>query len=143
MRNIVLLAASGEYVENQPQIESLPIVLHKAARCGVSYLGQKVFDGDAPIRTATPWALRHLETVNGIPLISRLIQRCTVENTKLYVAVHPRNFILINHLKNCHPSVELLYPQDETMYSTYKIALVPDGDCIMVCGDRVGVRAYM
>ncbi len=140
MRNIVLLAASGEYVENQPQIESLPIVLHKAARCGVSYLGQKVFDGDAPIRTATPWALRHLETVNGIPLISRLIQRCTVENTKLYVAVHPRNFILINHLKNCHPSVELLYPQDETMYSTYKIALVPDGDCIMVCGDLVGVR---
>ena len=139
MKNIILLAASGEYVDTQPKVKHLPIVLHRAANRGVGYPGQKIFDGGAPIPLSTPWDLRHLETVNGVPLISRLIQRCTIKNTKLYVAIHPRNFILINHIKACHPSVGILHPSGETMYSTYKTVLGVPGDCIMVEGDLVGV----
>ncbi len=140
MKNIVLLAASGDYVENQPNVNHLPIVLHRAAEASVTLPGQKVFDGAPFIPQATPWKLRHLETVNGTPLITRLIERCTIKDTNLYVAIHPRNFILINHIKACHPSVKLLYPEEGTMYSTYKTALAPTGDCIMVCGDLTGVR---
>ena len=140
MKNIILLAASNEYVDNQPNVDHLPIVLHRAAQTSVTLPGQKVFDGVASIPQSTPWRLKHLETVNGTPLITRLIERCTIKDTNLYVAIHPRNFILINHIKACHPSVKIIHPPEETMYSTYETVLDISGDSIMVEGDLVGVR---
>jgi hypothetical protein len=140
MKNIILLAASNEYVDNQPNVNHLPIVLHRAAQTNVTLPGQKVFDGVAYIPQSTPWRLKHLETVNGTPLITRLIERCTIKDTNLYVAIHPRNFILINHIKACHPSVKIVHPPEETMYSTYETVLDISGDSIMVEGDLVGVR---
>tara|TARA_Y100000310_G_C20682249_1_gene816675 strand:- start:1882 stop:2733 length:852 start_codon:yes stop_codon:yes gene_type:complete len=141
MKNIVLLAADPKGIENQPAVEHLPIVLHPAARCGVKYRGQKTFDGHPTfLSTPVPWKVRHLETFNGVPLITRLIEKCTIENTRLYITIHPKNHLLINHIKSCHPTVKIIYPPAETMLSTFEAVLGIDGDCIMVDGDLVGVR---
>jgi len=141
MKNIILLAADPKGIKNQPAVEHLPIVLHPAARCEVKYRGQKIFDGHQTFLPApTPWKIRHLETVNGVPLITRLIKKCTIENTRLYITIHPKNRLLINHIESCHPSVKIIYPPQETMFSTFETVLGIDGDCIMVDGDLVGVR---
>jgi hypothetical protein len=80
---------------------------------------------------------RHLETYNGQKIIDTVIERCTIENTNLYVVVDNKNTELINHIKD---RVKLLYPKDGKIYSTFESALSIEGDTIMVVGDLVGLR---
>ena len=80
---------------------------------------------------------RHLELYKGRKIIDIVIERCTIENTKLYAVVDERNIELINHIKN---RVNLLYPKDGKIYSTFESALSVEGDTIMVVGDLVGLK---
>ena len=92
-----------------------------------------------------PGRQRHLELLNGVPLISEIINKCTAPESKVHVVVNKDNSILIDYIEKCNdspeaPSAEILFPKDETIYSTFESALSPEGDCIMVCGDLVNLR---
>ena len=86
---------------------------------------------------AKPGRNRHLESYDGKKLIDIVIEGCIIKNTKLYAVVDKTNIKLINHIKD---RVELLYPKDEKIYSTFESALSIEGDTIMVVGDLVGLR---
>ena len=92
-----------------------------------------------------PGRQRHLELLNGVPLIAEIINKCTTPSSKVHVVVNKENSILIDYIEKCNssaeaPSAKILFPKDETIYSTFESALSPEGDCIMVCGDLVNLQ---
>jgi len=86
-----------------------------------------------------PGRQRHLELLNGIPLINEIIDKCTIADCKVRIVINSANLPLIEHVKKI-PVVEILFPKDETIYSTFESALSPQGDCIMVCGDLINLQ---
>jgi hypothetical protein len=86
-----------------------------------------------------PGRQRHLELLRGKPLINEIIDKCTIPECQLHVVINLANLPLIEHVKKI-PSVEILFPKDETIYSTFESALSPEGDCIMVCGDLINLQ---
>ena len=86
-----------------------------------------------------PGRQRHLELLRGMPLIDEIIDKCTIPDCKVHVVINSANLPLIEHIKKI-PSVEILFPKDETIYSTFESALSPEGDCIMVCGDLINLQ---
>lgn len=86
-----------------------------------------------------PGRQRHLELLKGRPLINEIIDKCNVPESKVHVVINKNNNILIDHVKTIS-GVEILFPKDETIYSTFESALSPKGDCIMVCGDLVNLQ---
>jgi len=86
-----------------------------------------------------PGRQRHLELLKGIPLINEIVDKCTVPESKVHVVINKLNTVLIDHVKTI-PGVEILFPKDENIYSTFESALSPKGDCIMVCGDLVNLQ---
>jgi hypothetical protein len=89
---------------------------------------------------AKPNRNRHLEVFDGKILIDRNIGLCRIKNTKLYIVINSKNNSLIDHVRNFHNDVKILYPKDEKIYSTFEVALSMDGDCILVCGDVVKIN---
>lgn len=83
---------------------------------------------------------RHLELVRGKPLINNLLDECDIENTKTHVVVSKENKELTDHIETNYPTVKTLLTEDKTIRSTFKAALSPRGDCVMVCGDLTNVR---
>ena len=83
---------------------------------------------------------RHLELYDGQPLISRILAQCRIKGTRTYVAVDKDNIELEHYLKENHPNVNLLFPSDTKIMSTFKTALSVKGDCILICGDLINVR---
>ena len=83
---------------------------------------------------------RHLEIFEGEVLIDRVIGKCRVDGTKLYVVINKDNNQLKAHLQALN-DVEILYPEDERIYSTFKVALSVDEDCILVCGDLIELQS--
>ena len=83
---------------------------------------------------------RHLEIFEGEVLIDRVIGTCKVDGTKLYVVINKDNNQLKAHLQALN-DIEILYPEDERIYSTFKVALSVYGDCIMVAGDLIGLQS--
>ena len=88
-----------------------------------------------------PGRERHTEINkrNNKIIIDDIIDKCTIENTKLYIVINPKNTILINHVKKYH-KIEMLFPKDEKIYSTFSTALSLKGDCILVCGDLINLQ---
>tara|TARA_R110000824_G_scaffold214603_2_gene400822 strand:+ start:1024 stop:1689 length:666 start_codon:yes stop_codon:yes gene_type:complete len=86
-----------------------------------------------------PGRQRHLELLRGTPLINEIIDKCTIADCKVHIVINSANLPLIEHIKKI-PSVEILFPKDETIYSTFESALSPEGDCIMVCGDLINLQ---
>ena len=86
-----------------------------------------------------PGRQRHLELLKGVPLINEIIDKCTAPERKVLVVINKANSLLIDHVEKI-PSVEILFPKDETIYSTFESALSPEGDCIMVCGDLINLQ---
>jgi len=86
-----------------------------------------------------PGRQRHLELLRGTPLINEIIDKCTGPESKVHVVINKNNTLLIDHVKTI-PDIEILFPKDETIYSTFESALSPKGDCIMVCGDLVNLQ---
>ena len=86
-----------------------------------------------------PGRQRHLELLRGAPLINEIIDKCTAPECKVHVVINKANSLLIDHVEKI-PSVEILFPKDETIYSTFESALSPKGDCIMVCGDLINLQ---
>lgn len=89
---------------------------------------------------AKPGRNRHLELYGGQPLISKLLSECSIEGTNTYVVVDKNNHELKSHLKEEHPDVGLLFPEDAKIISTFRAALSVEGDCVMVTGDLINVR---
>jgi glycosyltransferase involved in cell wall biosynthesis len=87
-----------------------------------------------------PGRNRHLEKFNGTPLIDSVIEKCSFQNTKLFVVVAHDNPDLREHISANHDGIEILTPEDHKIRSTFSAALTPDGDCIMVCGDLKGLK---
>jgi hypothetical protein len=83
---------------------------------------------------------RHLEKFRGQPLINNLLDQCDIKNTKTYVVMNNENEDLLSHIKIYYSEVGLLFPQNDKIRSTFRAALSPEGDCIMVCGDLINVR---
>tara|TARA_B100001057_G_scaffold499014_1_gene608019 strand:+ start:303 stop:974 length:672 start_codon:yes stop_codon:yes gene_type:complete len=77
---------------------------------------------------------------NGKIIIDDIIDKCTIENTKLYIVINPKVKKLINHIQKNHKNIEILYPEDEKIYSTLKTALSIKGDCILVSGDLINLQ---
>ena len=44
-----------------------------------------------------PGRQRHLELLNGVPLISEIINKCTAPESKVHVVVNKNNSILIDY----------------------------------------------
>ena len=82
---------------------------------------------------------RHLEVFEGEILIDKVISRCRVDDTDLYVVVDSSNDALIKHLSNID-NVTTLHPKDQKIYSTFEVALSVSGDCVMVAGDLISLR---
>ena len=88
-----------------------------------------------------PNRVRHLEVFGGKPLIDSVIEKCRVDNTKLYIVVDKENVELTNHVWDLQIQThQILMTKDKEIYSTFEAALSPEGDCIMVCGDLIGLR---
>lgn len=84
---------------------------------------------------------RHLELYNNTPIISRLINSLpTGDNFTPHVIINNKNDELIKYLGLNHPTVALLFPKDEKIFSTFVEALRPRGDCILICGDMLDLR---
>jgi len=77
---------------------------------------------------------------NGKIIIDDIIDKCTIENTKLYIVINSKVEKLINHVKKNHKNIEILHPVDEKMHSTFKTALSVNGDCVLVCGDLINLQ---
>ena len=86
-----------------------------------------------------PGRQRHLELLRGVPLIDEIISKCTTPESKVHVVINKFNYTLIDHVKSI-PSVDILLPNDESIYSTFETALSPKGNCIMVCGDLINLQ---
>ena len=82
---------------------------------------------------------RHLEIFDDEILIDKVINKCRVDNTKLYVVVSENNTGLQNYIAS-HQDIGILIPKDDKIRSTFEVALSVEGDCILVCGDLVGLR---
>ncbi len=89
-----------------------------------------------------PGRERHTEINknNGKIIIDDIIDKCTIENTKLYIVINSKVEKLINHVKKNHKNIEILHPEDEKMHSTLKTALSIKGDCVLVCGDLINLQ---
>ena len=83
---------------------------------------------------------RHLEVFNDQVLIDKIIEECTIRNTKLYIVINLKNKPLIKHIQTFFNNTKILYPKDEKIYSTLEAALSPDGDCILVVGDLINLK---
>ena len=85
---------------------------------------------------------RHTEInkINSKIIIDDIIEKCSINNTKLYIAINKINILLINHINTFHKNITILYPNDETIYSTFETALSIYGDCILVCGDLINLK---
>ena len=85
---------------------------------------------------------RHTEIneINGRIIIDDIIEKCTIENTKLYIVINSKVEKLINHVKTHHKNIEILHPEDEKMYSTLNKALSIDGDTVLVSGDLINLQ---
>ena len=77
---------------------------------------------------------------NGKIIIDDIIDKCTIENTKLYIVINSKVEKLINHIKTHHKNIEILHPEDEKIHSTLKTALSIDGDTILVFGDLINLQ---
>jgi len=77
---------------------------------------------------------------NGKIIIDDIIDKCTIENTKLYIVINSKVHKLINHVKMNHKNIEILHPEDEKIHSTLKTALSIEGDCVLVCGDLINLH---
>ena len=73
-------------------------------------------------------------------IIDDIIEKCRIENTSLNIVVHPNNLKLQNHIKNNHNDINILFPEDDTIYSTFKKSLSVTGDCVLVCGDLINLK---
>tara|TARA_B100001769_G_C22109428_1_gene599828 strand:+ start:634 stop:1296 length:663 start_codon:yes stop_codon:yes gene_type:complete len=82
---------------------------------------------------------RHTEIINNKIIIDDIIEKCTIDNTKLYIVVNSLNVKLLNHLKSNHGNVNILIPK-ETMYDTLTTALSVSGDCVLVMGDLINLQ---
>lgn len=83
---------------------------------------------------------RHLEIFRGQPLMKCILQECDVLNTTTHVVMSQKNIDLKNWVKENYPDVGILPTADEKVSSTFKAALSPPGDCIMVCGDLINLK---
>lgn len=83
---------------------------------------------------------RHLEIFEGLPLIKKIINACSIENTNLYIVIHKNNLKLINYVKNLNFNIEILLINDEYVKTTITKALSIKGDCVLVCGDLINVE---
>lgn len=81
---------------------------------------------------------RHLEKINGEPLIKKLIDACSIKNTNLNIVVHKANIKLIDYIKKFN-NVCILKVNNEYVNSTITKALSVNGDCVLVCGDLINV----
>ena len=82
---------------------------------------------------------RHLELFDGQVLIDRVISKCLVDDTKLYVVVNESNTELQNHIAS-HENISTIIPKDDKIRSTFEAALSVEGDSILVCGDLVQLQ---
>jgi len=78
---------------------------------------------------------RHLEVFAGVKLIDSVINKCRIDGVGISVVINKNNIGLISHVERNHPDVKILKPEDEKVRSTFKAALSPLGNCLMVCGD--------
>jgi|10_taG_2_1085330.scaffolds.fasta_scaffold02717_4 GTP:adenosylcobinamide-phosphate guanylyltransferase len=82
---------------------------------------------------------RHLETFDGEVLIDKVINKCRVAHTKLYVVINENNIPLQNYVAS-HENINIIIPKDDKIRSTFEAALSVEGDCILVCGDLVHLQ---
>tara|TARA_B110000211_G_C14072703_1_gene550627 strand:- start:551 stop:1210 length:660 start_codon:yes stop_codon:yes gene_type:complete len=82
---------------------------------------------------------RHLEMFDDEILIDSVINRCRVDDTKLYIVVNGNDIKLQHHIASLE-NIDMIIPKDDKIRSTFESALSVNGDCIMVCGDLVGLR---
>lgn len=82
---------------------------------------------------------RHLELFDGQVLIDRLINKCRVDDTRLYVVVNESNIELQNHVAS-YENIDTIIPKGDKIRSTFEAALSVEGDCILVCGDLVQLQ---
>lgn len=82
---------------------------------------------------------RHLELNQYDIIINKNIELCRVDKTRLFVVIDRENMELCAHVAAI-PDVDILIPRDRKIYSTFKSALSVEGDCVLVCGDLVGLQ---
>ena len=73
-------------------------------------------------------------------IIDDIIEKCRIENTSLNIVVHPDNSKLLDHIRNNHKNINILFPEDYKIYSTFKKSLSVSGDCILVSGDLINLK---
>jgi|TARA_B100000900_G_C20558266_1_gene707743 hypothetical protein len=83
---------------------------------------------------------RHLEInqLNSRIIIDDVIEKCTIENTNLYIVIDETNYELMEYVK-VRDNITILTPKDKKIYSTLEIALSMKGDCVLVLGDLIGL----
>ena len=84
---------------------------------------------------------RHLEKINGKIIISNLINQCNVFKGNLYVVINKSNFILKKYLNDNYKNIKILFPEDEKIINTFKVALSIDGDAILIVGDLIKLKS--
>ena len=86
-----------------------------------------------------PGRNRHLERINGEILIDKVISKCYDESSKVYVLVSQGNPDLQQYIHSkC--DIGLLLPKSDRILDSFKSALFPSGDSILVCGDLTQLR---
>ena len=83
---------------------------------------------------------RHLEVKKNKVIITDIIEKCNIINTKLYIVINPENEELIKYINDNHSNVNILYTQNLEMLNTLQTAFKIKGDCILVMGDLVNLK---
>lgn len=83
---------------------------------------------------------RHLELFNGQPLIKRLLDESSAVDARQHVVISKENHELKDWIRENFSKVNIIETEDEKVVSTFKAALSPKGDCILVCGDLINVN---
>ena len=85
--------------------------------------------------------IRHLEKINGKIIITNLINQCNTLKNNLFVVLNKKNWILKNYLNDNHKDIKILFPCDEKIINTFKVALSINGDAILIAGDLINLES--
>ena len=86
---------------------------------------------------------RWVEKINGVEVITGVINACTFDDVKTIIMIHKDNTNLQDFIKQKHSNIEIVIVNDMSYRSTWTAACSYDNnDIIFVCGDLLTLKPH-